>query len=143
MEVIPQKNIKVGIEVNSWQLAIEEVGNILVKNQDIKQEYIGAMVDAVLQLGPYIVLSPGFALAHAEPSSYVINNSMSLITLKNPVSFGSVNDPVNVVLCIACTDRSSHIESLQKIASKLIIDGTIEKLAACTNEVELYELINS
>ena len=143
MEVIFKKNIRVAVEVESWQCAIEAAGSILVQNNDIKEEYVEAMIEAVNKLGPYIVLSPGFALAHAEPSEYVLNNSMSLITLKNPVSFGSVNDPVNVVLCLACTDNTSHIETLKTVASKLIIDGTIERMAKCSTDVELYELINN
>ena len=143
MSVIPLNNIRIQVLANSWQDAITKAGSILLENKDIEQEYVQAMIDAVINMGPYIVLSPGFALAHAEPSEHVIRNSMSLITLEEPVSFGSVNDPVSVILCIACIDKSSHIDSLQKIAGKLISDGVIEKIATCKSNDELYKLINN
>ncbi|MEG1461890.1 MAG: PTS sugar transporter subunit IIA, partial [Anaerorhabdus sp.] len=69
-------------------------------------------------------------------------SSISLITLKNPVTFGSPNDPVSVILCLACVDKTSHMNSLQVIAEKLMVEGMIQKLANCNSSEELYSLIN-
>ena len=46
------------------------------------------MVDNVRQNGPYIVVAPGFALAHARPDSSVLWTGMSWIRLDEPVAFG-------------------------------------------------------
>ena len=100
------------------------------------------MIQAVKDMGPYIVLMPGFALAHFEPCAEVRNTSVSLITLNKPVEFGSVNDPVNVVMCLACTDKSSHISLLSQIAEKLLTEGYLERLARCTDRWQLYQIIN-
>jgi len=140
--IIKRENMTVKVEVSNWEEAIKAVGQILVDADDIKEGYVKAMIEAVRDLGPYIVLTPGFALAHARPSEDVINNSMALITLKDPVSFGSPNDPVKVILCLACVDQNSHLESLQQIAGRIMADGTIAKLSACVSVDELYNLIN-
>ena len=89
-----------------------------------------------------IALTPGFALAHAEPSSDVLANGVSLINLENPVNFGSINDPVNVILCMASIDSNSHISVLKAVAEKLMIEGMIDGIASCQSVQEVYSLIN-
>ena len=89
-----------------------------------------------------MVLTKGFALAHASPCEAVKKSSVSLINLKEPVEFGSQNDPVNVVMCLACTDKEAHISLLSKIARKLMTPGVIEKLGSCESNEELYHTIN-
>ncbi|GLC32457.1 PTS sugar transporter subunit IIA [Clostridium omnivorum] len=141
-ELIKFENIKVKVEAKDWKEAIEIVGNLLLVSGKIKEGYIESMIKAVIDMGPYIVITPGLALAHAQPSSDVIENGVSIINLKSPVNFGSANDPVNVVLCLACTDTDSHINVLQSVAEKLMIEGMIERLASCDNEQQIYSLIN-
>lgn len=141
-EIVSAENIKAKVNVKDWKDAIRAAGDILVSKGKIKKNYVECMIDAVTEMGPYMVLTPGFALAHARPSEDVLENGVSLITLKNPVNFGSKNDPVNVILCIACTDNKSHIDTLQAVAEKLMAEGMIGKLASCENEQEIYSLIN-
>lgn len=141
-EVISIENIRVKVDAKDWREAIEASGDILLKKGSIKRDYIEDMTKAVMEMGPYMVVTPGFALAHAKPSSHVLENAVSLITLKNPVKFGSINDPVNVVLCIACVDNTSHINVLKAVAEKLMTEGMIESIASCESVQEVYSLIN-
>lgn len=141
-EVVSLVNIKVRAKAKNWKEAIEASGNLLLENGKITRKYIDNMIKAVIDLGPYMVLTPGFALAHAEPSSDVLENGVSLITLESPVNFGSINDPVNVILCLACTDSKSHINALKAIAEKLMMEGMIERIASCKSIKEVYMLIN-
>lgn len=141
-EIISSENIKVKVDVKGWREAVEASGNLLLDSEKIKRKYIDDMVKAVLDMGPYMVLAPGFALAHAKPSSDVLENGVSLITLENPVNFGSKNDPVKVILCVACTNNTSHINFLKAIAEKIMIDGMIDKIASCQSVQEVYSLIN-
>ena len=141
-EIIGIDNIKVNVNARDWREAIEASGNILLQKGNIKRKYIDDMIKAVLSLGPYMVVTPGFALAHAKPSPDVLQDGVSLITLKNPVEFGSINDPVSVVLCMACVDNISHINALKAVAEKLMIEGMIGKIASCRSAREVYSLIN-
>ena len=142
-ELIKLDNIKIDVEALDWKDAIRKAGQLLENNGSIKKAYIENMIKSVEELGPYIVLMPGFALGHAAPSSDVLANDLSLITLKNPVNFGSDNDPVSIVMCLACTDNKSHMENIQRVALKLMQENAVEDILACRTEKELYEFMNS
>lgn len=141
-EIIGSKNIRVKVEAKDWKEAIEASGNILLERGKITRKYIDDMIKAVYDMGPYMVLAPGFALAHAKPSSAVIESSVSLVTLANPVDFGSDNDPVKIIMCLASTDNKSHINMLKAVAEKLMDDGMIERIASCQSADEVCSLIN-
>ena len=143
MEMLVEKNkIAAKIQADDWQDAIRKAGQLLIDSGDIEEGYIDHMIDSVRTLGPYMVIAKGFALAHAAPCEEVKNTSISLINLKDPVNFGSGNDPVRVVMCLACKDREAHIEKLQKIATKLMEKDMIDLLAQCETDTDLYDLIN-
>lgn len=141
-EIVNLENIEVKAIAKDWREAIGIAGRLLLKAGKVKEEYISSMINAVIDMGPYMVLAPGFALAHARPSSDVLENGVSLITLENAVSFGSTNDPVDVILCVACTDSNSHIGVLSAVAEKLMVEGMIGRIAACKSKEEVYSLIN-
>lgn len=129
--LIEKRHIQIKAEAIDWREAIRAAGRLLVESDCIAEGYVESMIRAVEELGPYMVILPGFALAHAAPSADVHKDAMSLITLRTPVCFGSAeNDPVRVVLCLSCIDRESHIASLQRIATILMEDDMVEKLAA-------------
>ena len=106
------------------------------------QQYIDEMIQAVYDLGPYMVLMPGFALAHAEPSPAVLKDDMSLILLDKPVEFHSENDPVTIVLCVACVNRDSHREALIRVAAALMEDDIYDRLASAQTVEEAYAVLH-
>ncbi|MBQ6333753.1 MAG: PTS sugar transporter subunit IIA [Erysipelotrichaceae bacterium] len=142
-ELVSRELIAARLEVSDWKDGIRKAGSLLVDNGDIEEAYIEEMIDSVLKLGPYMVITKGFALAHSAPSEAVKRNSLSLINLSEGVEFGSVNDPVYVIMCLACTDKTSHMEEIQKVAMRLMKKGTIEALKDAQSIDELYEIINS
>ena len=56
----------------------------LLKNGSVTKQYVEAMVQSVLDAGPYIVLMPGFALAHARSEDGVCRLGLSAMTLNTP-----------------------------------------------------------
>src|SRR5699024_8326932 len=64
--------------------------------------YTDAMIRTVEQHGPYIVLAPGFALAHSRPDESVHRTELSFVRLAEPVAFGhAANDPGTLVMALA------------------------------------------
>lgn len=142
-ELIQKKNIEVNLDVDNWEDAIKGIGNLLINSKQIEEGYINSMINSVKELGPYIVLSQGFALAHAAPNSETVHEpSLAIVTLKNPVKFGSPNDPVKVLMCLACTDKATHLDLLSKAAKKLMQENFVEDAAKCKTLDELYQVIN-
>lgn len=142
-ELIQKENIAVNVNVEHWEDAIRKAGQLLIDSRRIEKDYIDYMIDSVKELGPYIVLSQGFALAHAAPNIKIVYEpSLSMVTLENPIEFGSPNDPVKVVMCLACTDKATHLDLLSKVAKKLMKENFIEDVTKCTSSDELYHVIN-
>jgi PTS system ascorbate-specific IIA component len=95
------------------------------------------MIQAFEELGPYMVIAPGIALAHARPSDAVLETGLSLVTLTEPVEFGSQsNDPVSLVIGLAAKDHDSHIDLLAALSELLADDQKVKLLLNATNEVQ-------
>lgn len=137
------KNIRIGLRASDWEDAIKQASEPLIGCRSIRRGYIDSMIDSVKELGPYIVLMPGFALAHAAPSPDVLRTDISVAVFDTPISFHSENDPVYVVMCLACMDRASHIERLQHIAHKFLDDAyLVGSIRRCRTSDELFSLLN-
>ncbi len=139
--IIEKEKMRVGLHAKDWQEAITLAGSVLEEAGSITHEYTQSMIQAVKELGPYMVIMPGFAIAHAAPSPAVHKEDLALITLAEPVSFGSPNDPVNLILCVACIDRESHVRALQNVAEVLCGDGVMEKLAQAQTVEEMASIL--
>ncbi len=113
--------IALQVRVADWRQAVRAGGELLVKADKCEVRYVDAMVKAVEEMGPYMVLAPGLALAHARPEDGVKQVGMSIITLASPVEFGSEsNDPVKLVISFGGVDNKSHIGMLQELAEFLM-----------------------
>ena len=143
MEILSIDHILTGVKAETWQQAVKADGQILVDQGSITSEYIENMIRSVDELGPYMVLMPHFALAHAAPCAAVLRDDMSLIILDEPVVFGSPNDPVKVILCLACTDKESHMNALTRVAEALMDETVFDALMGASTAAEAYEALNS
>ena len=134
-------NIKLDVECDTWQDAVKTASDLLVRAGSAHESYYKDLIKTVDELGPYIVLLPGFALAHTEdPNRPVYKNDVSLITLKKGVNFNSPNDPVRVVMAISCVDNDTQVKMLQTIASNMTDDNIVDKIISCKDEKEIADL---
>lgn len=69
--LLDDNHVKVHVPAADWEEAIRAAGQVLVNAGSITDQYILNMIQAVKELGPYIVLMPGLALAHAAPCDAV------------------------------------------------------------------------
>ena len=103
-----------------WREAIRLAGSLLKEAGTITADYTEAMVRSVEETGPYIVVAPGFAFAHARPSEAVKETSLSWVRLDEPVKFGhDSNDPVDLVVAFAACNDSEHLHAMKQLAKLL------------------------
>ena len=103
-----------------WREAIRLAGSLLKEADTITADYTEAMVHSVEETGPYIVVAPGFAFAHARPSEAVKETSLSWVRLDSPVEFGhDSNDPVDLVVAFAARNDSEHLQAMKQLAKLL------------------------
>ena len=132
--------LRVGVSANTWQDAITAAGGLLVDAGHVEPRYVSAMVSVVEELGPYIVLVDGFALAHAAPGDGVLANSISLAVLEESVDFGS-GKMVGCVFALAATSHDAHIETLGQLAELLSDEHARNSLLNARNNADIELLL--
>lgn len=129
--------------VESWPQALEICAKPLLDLQVIAPEYVTAIVEQHRTLGPYYVLAPGLAMPHARPEEGAKGLGLSLLKLKQGVSFGAGEfDPVDVIIMLAAPDKHSHIEMISALAELFSSDEEMEKLHQANTLEEIKTIIN-
>jgi mannitol/fructose-specific phosphotransferase system IIA component (Ntr-type) len=128
-EYLVKAAIRLNVNALDWEEAVRVGGQLLLDSGKCRPEYVEAMVRTVRELGPYMVLAPGLALAHARPEDGALALGLSLITLQDPVEFGSTpNDPVELVISFCAVDKEEHVDLLKELAAFLRKDENQEYL---------------
>ena len=139
---LPDGSIVTQARAADWREAVRLAGDALVATGVTTPAYTDAMIATVDDLGPYIVIAPGFALAHARPSEAVLRTGLSWVHLAEPVEFGSEdNDPVQLVVGLAATDATSHVGIMSALAEILIDDDTFAAALAADTPAAVQSLL--
>lgn len=142
-DLIPAGAVRLNDRAASWQSAVRAAGHLLEEKGAVTADYTRAMVSAVQEHGPYIVIAPGFALAHARPSDAVRRTAMSVLRLAEPVSFGhETNDPVRLVVALAAADATAHQQALAELAGVLSDEQQRDALFAARSEKEVRAVLS-
>jgi PTS system ascorbate-specific IIA component len=143
-DLLPVSAIRLGASAPDWRGAVQAAGDALVASGATTGAYTGEMVATVEQLGPYIVIAPGIALAHSRPSPSVLHAGMSLVTLAQPVAFGHrQNDPVSLVVGLAAPDEDGHVRALSTLAEFLSDASRREALLAASTAPEIARMVRA
>ena len=136
--MLATSSIHLGAHASDWRDAIRLAGAALVAGEVTEEDYTQEMIKTVEELGPYIVIAPGFALAHSRPSPAVLKTGLSWVSLSEPVEFGSkTNDPVDLIVGLAALDHDAHIGIMSKLAGVLSDPEMLARLRASTDPAEI------
>jgi len=139
---LPESAIDLDVFAADWRAAVELSGAALVRSGSTKPGYAAEMIRMIEKHGPYVVIAPGLALAHARPGPQVISNGLSVVTLKEPVRFGHAhNDPVRVVLGLAIAESGAHLAAVAAVANIFNDSSAIDQLAAATTAAEVQQIM--
>jgi PTS system ascorbate-specific IIA component len=142
-QALGQGSIRLKQNCLNWKESFQVAGSALVESNRTTEDYIQEMIQAFEELGPYMVIAPGIALAHGRPSESVLETGLSLVTLSNPIEFGhSSNDPVSLVIGLAAVDHDSHIDLMSALAELLMNEETVNMLLNATNESEVRSYLS-
>jgi PTS system ascorbate-specific IIA component len=115
---LPDSAIVLGAYAEDWRAAVRLAGSALAASGAAKPAYADEMIRMIDEHGPYVVIAPGLALAHARPGPAVIADGLAVVTLAKPVSFGHPhNDPVSVVIGLAIERSDVHLASVADLAN--------------------------
>lgn len=117
-----------------WRDAIHLACAPLLEAGAITDDYPRRCIEMVEEHGPYIVLAPGIALAHARPEDGVLDLGVAAVTLAEPVDFDHPdNDPVDLVFAFGSPDDDQHVGLLSSLARHLTA-GLADRLRAADDD---------
>ncbi|MCS6712526.1 PTS sugar transporter subunit IIA [Brachybacterium sp. EF45031] len=142
-ELLPSNAVRLDVQADDRNAAIRAAGDLLVATGAADDTYTQRMIDVVEQHGPYIVITPGVALAHARPDASVHRTGMSAVRLARPVRFGhETNDPVTLVLALAAADDTAHQQALAHLASLLADPQRRASLDSAGSADQLHRILS-
>ncbi len=142
LPALADRAIVLRARAHDWRAAVRLAGDALVESGCTTAEYTEAMIRMVDDHGPYIVIAPGLALAHARPGSDVRCDGLSVVTLAEPVEFGHAhNDPVRVVIGLAGVAPDAHLEAVAQLANAFNNADAIPALAEATTRDEVRAIL--
>lgn len=140
---LPDEAITIGAHAEDWRAAVRAAADALVASGAVEEPYGERMIALVEQFGPYIVIAPGLALAHARPGPDVLAPGLALVTLAVPVAFGHAhNDPVSVVIGLAAAEADQHVASVAGLANVFNDPSVIPALAEAGSADEIRRLLS-
>lgn len=135
-------HIQIDVACDDWEDAVRKSAEPLLKEGYLTQGYITQMVRNIKQMGPYIVLAPGFALPHESPDMGGKRLGMNLIRLKKPVNFHSEKfDPVRFVCCLSTIDKESHLKAMFHLMNLLSKPDFCENIHKASRAQDIYQII--
>ncbi|MET7797847.1 PTS sugar transporter subunit IIA [Streptomyces decoyicus] len=141
-DLLPKAAVHLDVRVADWQEAIRAAGGLLVETGATTDGYTAEMIRNVEENGPYLVIAPGFAFAHARPSPAVLRTGMSWVRLEQPVEFGhESNDPVHLVVGLAAEDSGAHTAAMAALAQLLADPATGQALQDATDADALLAVL--
>ncbi len=136
--------IVLGASAADWRDAVRLAGAALVASGAALPGYADEMIRMIDEHGPYVVIAPGLALAHARSGPEVLDDGIAIVTLATPVSFGHPhNDPVSVVLGLAIATPAQHIEFVAAIANVFNDSTAVTDLAAAATADEVLAIMGA
>ena len=137
-----KNNIILTDEFDSWELAIKQASEPLLEKNIIKESYVEAMINSVYKNGPYMIIMPHIALAHARPEDGVNENGISFLKLITPVIFPQEND-VDIIIVLAAKEDEGHLELMAELADLLVDDEKTEAIRRAHNKNQIKEILFS
>ncbi|MEJ1229371.1 MAG: PTS sugar transporter subunit IIA [Galbitalea sp.] len=124
--------------------AVRAAGAALAAAGFTRPDYADEMIRMIEENGPYIVIAPGLALAHARPGPAVLKDGIAVVTLSTPVDFGHpYNDPVRVVVALAVVSSEEQIALVAELANVFNDSTAISDLAAATSAADVHRILGA
>lgn len=138
-----KKLIKIINNPTDWKTAIKEGVALLEKYGSCTMELADKIFESVDKNGPYFILMPKVALAHAAPGEYIKKVGLSFIKFDNPVEFSNEErHKVTLLFTLSAVDGDSHMETLVKFSNLFMSDPDfVNKLESMKTVDEIYEAL--
>ncbi|MDQ1000440.1 mannitol operon transcriptional antiterminator [Neobacillus niacini] len=125
----------------NWENAIRKTAEVLFATNSISKNYIEAVISLAHQYGPYFVISPQIAIAHAQPKDGVSKLGVALSIYKNGLNIMGKKD-IKFLFVLASPNQSDHLHILQNIAFIAEKPDVLDLLVDAKDEKEILWILN-
>jgi len=142
-EIIDNKRVTFAQKAENWEDAIRMSCKLLIEDGTIDPGYADEIINTVKEMGPYIVLMPGFALPHAmKNSENAHGTAISFMKLAEPVSFNPDNSEkdASVFFTLSAIDSDEHLKNMRKLWKMLTNEELCADLLTVSSVEELMAL---
>ena len=140
-EVLPLEHIIVSDNILDWRVAIDLASSVLIKNNFIKQSYIDAMKEEIIQSKPYWNIADDLILAHSGIDKGVNKLGMSLLKLPEPILINGYMS-AKVIVVIATPNRNVHLRALNELIDITENPILLDKIKESKASEEIFEIIS-
>ena len=142
-EIIKNNRVRFAGKADNWEEAIRMSCKVLIEEGTINAGYADEIIAAIHELGPYIVLMPGFALPHAmKNSENAHGTAIAFMKLSEPVSFDKNNSEksASVFFTLVARDNEEHLKNMRKLWKMLTNEELCADLLKVSSVEELMAL---
>lgn len=141
-ELLTKQMIQFSSTKLDWQAAIRQAAIPLLENRKITNNYVEAMIQQILQNGPFIVLKEGVAIPHAKPEDGVNSIGMSMLILEKPTFFlDSQEYSVKIIIVLAAIDNNKHLNALLSLSNILKDNEKVKRLMDGRRYSDIEEIL--
>lgn len=126
--------------------ALTELSNRLHEKDKVKESFKEAILEREKNYPTGLLLNGlNVAVPHADPE-HVINPTLEIATLENPVNFKRMDDPskdvdVSIMFVFAVNNPDTHLSMLQETFQLMQMNGFREELMACKSSKDAKNVI--
>ena len=140
-DFVGEDDILLGESCKDWEDAVMRGAQPLLQRGIIEPAYVEA-IKANHRAMPYMVIAPGIMLAPARPECGAHGVGLTLMTLREPVEFGSAhNDPVRLVITLATPDETKHLKMLEALTDFLMVPECLDNFLAARSVGEAMAIL--
>lgn len=139
-QIIKEEHIQLKDKVANWEESIQVAAEPLLQEDYFNKDYVDSMIKSVHDMGPYIVIAPEIAIAHARPNENVNKVGLSLLKLDEHINFSDNSHFASLVFVLSAIDNEAHLEILKKLATILSDKNTVQSLVLAKSKSEIINI---
>ncbi|HAL08642.1 MULTISPECIES: PTS sugar transporter subunit IIA [Mammaliicoccus] len=139
-QIIKEEHIQLREKVANWEESIQVAAAPLLQEGYFNDDYVKSMIKSVHDMGPYIVIAPEIAIAHARPNDNVHKVGLSLLKLEEHINFSDNSHYASLVFVLSAIDNEAHLEILKKLATILSDKETVASLILANSKSEIINI---
>ncbi|WKY44522.1 PTS sugar transporter subunit IIA [Eubacteriaceae bacterium ES2] len=141
------RKIQVNCQASNQIEAIKLAAGPLFEKKMVKESFVDAVLEREKTFPTGLPTSIGVAIPHTD-SKHVIDEGISIVTLKKPVDFKGMGNPkeivaVEIIILLAIKNPAKQLGILQKIITIIQNKEMLEKIKAADDPEKVHNLIRT